>query len=179
MPTNPKTFVTFAYGSNMLCSRIQDQERCPSARALGVAELHGHELKWHKRSKDGSGKCDVVQAKDKKQIVYGVLFEIAASEKSELDTAEGRGNGYEEKQVQVVFGGAPRTVSLYAATKTDSSLKPYTWYKAFVVAGAKEHKLPSEYIRQLEAVEATQDPDRERERRNTQLLEGNRLSPTS
>jgi len=170
MPTNSKTFVSLAYGSNMLSSRIQ--ERCPSARALGVAELHGHELKWHKRSKDESGKCDVVQAKGKKQIVYGALFEIAASEKSELDTAEGLGNGYEEKQVQVLFEGKPRTVALYAATKTDSALRPYTWYKAFVVAGAKEHKLPSEYIHQLEAVEATQDPDRKRHERNTQLLKG-------
>lgn len=171
MPTSSKTFVSFAYGSNMLSSRIQ--ERCPSARALGVAELHGHELKWHKRSTDGSGKCDVVQAKDEKRIVYGVLFEIPATEKSELDKAEGLGNGYEEKQVQVVFAGKPRTVTLYAATNTDSSLKPYTWYKAFVVAGAKEHKLPNEYIRQLEAVEATQDPNRERHDKNTRLLTGN------
>lgn len=170
MPTPSKTFVSFAYGSNMLSSRIQ--ERCPSARVLGVAELHGHELKWHKRSKDGSGKCDVVHTKDEKQIVYGVLFKIAASEKSELDKAEGLGNGYEEKQVQVVFEGKPRTVTLYAATETDLSLKPYTWYKAFVVAGAKEHKLPKEYIRRLEAVEATQDPDRARHERNTQLLTG-------
>ncbi len=170
MPTNSKTFVSFAYGSNMLSSRIQ--ERCPSARALGVAELHGYELSWHKRSKDGSGKCDVVQAKDKSKIVYGVLFEIAESEKRELDKAEGLGNGYEEKQVQVVFEGKSRTATLYSATNTDSSLKPYTWYKAFVVAGAKEHKLPSEYIRQLEAVEATQDPDGKRHERNTQLLKG-------
>ena len=170
MPPNSKAFVSFAYGSNMLSSRIQ--ERCPSARALGVAELHGHELKWHKRSKDGSGKCDVVLSKDEKRIVYGVLFEIAESEKRELDKAEGLGNGYEEKQAPVVFEGKSRAVTLYSATNTDSSLKPYTWYKAFVVAGAKEHKLPSEYRRKLEAVEATQDPDSKRHERNTQLLKG-------
>lgn len=170
MPSNSKTFVSFAYGSNIHSSRIQ--ERCPSARALGVAELHGHELKWHKRSKDGSGKCDVVQTKDESRIVYGVLYEIAESEKSALDKAEGLGNGYEEKKVQVVFEGKPRTATLYAATNTESSLKPYTWYKAFVVAGAKEHKLPSEYIRQLEAVEATQDSDIKRHESNTQLLKG-------
>jgi gamma-glutamylcyclotransferase len=170
MPTASKSFTSFAYGSNMLSCRIQ--ERCPSARALGVAELHGHELKWHKRSKDGSGKCDVVQAKDEKRIVYGVLFEIAESEKRALDKAEGLGNGYEEKQVQVVFEGKPRAATLYAATNTDSAFKPYTWYKAFVVAGAKEHKLPSEYIRQLEAVEAIQDSDSKRHESNTDLLNG-------
>jgi gamma-glutamylcyclotransferase len=170
MPTSAKNLVTFAYGSNMLSSRIQ--ERCPSARALGIAELHGHELKWHKRSQDGSGKCDVVQTEDKHRIVHGVLYEIAESEKSALDEAEGLGNGYEEKQVKVVFGGAPRMTSVYVATRTDSSLRPYTWYKAFVVAGAKEHKLPSEYLRQLEAVEAIQDPNSKRHERNTQLLRG-------
>ena len=172
MPTTHNTFVTFAYGSNMLSSRIQ--ARCPSARVLGMAKLFGYELKWHKRSQDESGKCDVVQAKDQKQIVYGVLFEITASEKSELDKSEGLGNGYEEKQVQVVFEGKPRTVTLYAATNTDPSLKPYTWYKAFVVAGAKENKLPDEYICQLEAVEATQDSNRERHDKNTRLLMENR-----
>ena len=171
MPGNAKTLVTFAYGSNMLSSRIK--ERCPSACALGIAELHGYELKWHKRSKDESGKCDVVQAKDANQIVYGVLYEISEGEKSDLDKAEGLGNGYEAKQVQVVFIGTARTVSVYVATKMDSSLKPYTWYKAFVVAGAKEHKLPSKYIEHLEAAEATQDPDRKRHERNTQLLKGN------
>lgn len=170
MPTISKTFVTFAYGSNMLSSRIQ--ARCPLARALGIAKLLGHELKWHKRSKDGSGKCDVVLTNNHDSVVYGVLYEIAASEKSDLDTAEGLGNGYEEKKVQVVFEGAPRTVSVYAATQTESSLKPYTWYKAFVVAGANEHKLQIEYIRQLEAVEAVQDPDRKRNERNAQLLKG-------
>ena len=171
MPTNPKTFITFAYGSNMLSSRIQ--ARCPSARALGIAKLLDHELKWHKRSQDGSGKCDVVQTNDESRIVYGVLYEIAESEKSALDKAEGLANGYEERKVQVMFGGAPRVTSVYAATRTDSSLKPYTWYKAFVVAGANEHKLPSEYISQLEAVEADQDPDSKRHERNTQLHKGN------
>ena len=174
MPANAKTFVTFAYGSNMLSSRIK--ERCSSACPLGIAELHGYELKWHKRSKDESGKCDVVQSKDANQIVYGVLYEITESQKSDLDKAEGLGNGYEAKQVQVVFKGTARTVSIYVATKMDSSLKPYTWYKAFVVAGAKEHKLPSKYIEHLEAAEATQDPDYKRHERNSQLLKGNSRS---
>jgi gamma-glutamylcyclotransferase len=177
MPPNYKTFITFAYGSNMLSSRIQ--ERCPSARALGIAKLHGHELKWHKRSQDGSGKCDVMQTNNRDCVVYGVLYEIAASEKPALDKAEGLGNGYEEKKVQVVFDDAARVVSIYSATRTDSSLKPYAWYRAFVLAGANEHKLPSEYIRRLESVPAVEDADGERERRNTELLERNRLNPTS
>jgi gamma-glutamylcyclotransferase len=168
MPAITQTLVTFAYGSNMLSSRLQ--ERCPSARALGRGELHGYELKWHKRSKDGSGKCDVVPSEDKTRIVHGVLFQLAEHEKRALDKAEGLGNGYEERHVEVTFEGNSITASLYAATSKDSSLRPYTWYKALVVAGAKEQKLPSEYIRQLEAVEATQDPDQLRHQTNARLI---------
>lgn len=141
--------------------------------------MRGHELKWHKRSKDNSGKCDVVQTKDESQVVYGVLFEILKSEKQRLDKAEGLGNGYEERQVQVVCEGTRRTAVLYAATDTIASLMPYTWYKAFVVAGAKEHKLPSDYIRQLEIVEATQDPDRERHEKSMRVLSGKATAATT
>lgn len=49
--------VTFAYGSNMLVARLT--ERVPSARPIGIGQLKGHVLRWHKRSKDGSGKCDI------------------------------------------------------------------------------------------------------------------------
>ena len=45
------SFITFAYGSNMLTSRLR--RRCPSAMPLGVATLIGYELRWHKKSKDG------------------------------------------------------------------------------------------------------------------------------
>ena len=50
----------------------------------------------------------------------------------------------------------------YCATDIDASLAPFTWYKALVVAGALERKLPSEYIDRLRAVPAIEDPDTRR-----------------
>src|ERR1019366_138296 len=91
-----------------------------------------------------------------------------------LDQAEGLGNGYEAKNAEVVFNGAPRMASIYHATEIDPSLKPYTWYKAFVVAGAKEHDLPGMYIEQLVATDAMEDPDRKRHSRNWQLSTADR-----
>jgi hypothetical protein len=146
---------------------------------LGVAELHGYELIWHKHSRDGSGKCDVVQTTDATVVVYGVLYEIPAGEKPALDRAEGLGNGYEAKNVEVVFKGSPRMASIYHAIDIDPSLKPYTWYKAFVVAGAKEHAFPVKYIEQLAATDAIEDPDRERHNRNWQLSTPDRCRPRS
>lgn len=88
----------FAYGSNMLLSRIR--ERVSSARSLGTAVLKGHQLRWHKASKDGSGKCDVIRSDSVDATVHGVLYEIAQHQKVELDAAEGLGNGYDEKQAR-------------------------------------------------------------------------------
>ena len=50
------------------------------------------------------------------------------------------------------------------ATAIDDNLQPYSWYKDFVLAGAEEHQLPSEYVEnRVRAVHAIRDPDLERE----------------
>lgn len=165
------TFTVFAYGSNMLTSRIR--ERCPSARALGIAELRGHELRWHKGSKkDGSGKCDILQSTEPNAIVYGVLFEIEVGEKSTLDYVEGLGKGYDEKEVRVSHRDTPRSAIAYFATAIDPRLKPFSWYHALVIAGAKEHGLPASYIAKLQSQPTIDDLDRLRHDTNMSLLVG-------
>ena len=137
--------------------------RVPSARAVAVARLHKHRLKFHKKSKDNSGKCDAECTNDEKDVVYGVVFEIAASEKPELDKHEGLKNGYEEKRVSIYTeDGKELNAATYYASNIDSKLKPYDWYKEHVVRGAKEHCLPFEYIKLLEAVESVADSDQKR-----------------
>lgn len=162
--------VTFAYGSNMPTSRIR--ERCPSATALGVGELRGYELRWHKASKDGSGKADIVQSDKPGSSVFGVLYSIAVGEKPALDRAEGLGHGYEEVQLTVLSQGQDVSVTAYKATNIDPQLKPYSWYKALAVAGAKEHELPEAYIGQLLAAPAKEDNDRGRHDLNMRLISG-------
>jgi cation transport regulator ChaC len=151
----------------MLSARLT--KRCPSAHPLGVAKLAGYELRWHKVSEDGSGKCDVVPA-TVDDVVYGVVYEINAQEKTDLDQAEGLGSGYDQKDVAVILDGKVVTASIYFATKTKPTLKPYTWYKALVVAGAKEHGLPTDYIARLEAVEALEDPNHARHDCNMRII---------
>ncbi len=78
-----------------------------------------------------------------------VLFSFDPAERAELDEAEGVGRGYEHAMVTVINEkGRRRTVLTYLATPDyiDDSLKPYGWYKNFVLAGGKEHGLPPEYI---------------------------------
>jgi hypothetical protein len=162
----PVTVTVFAYGSNMLTARLR--ERCPSAKPIGVAELRGYELRWHKRSIDGSGKCDVVQQGG--VSVLGVLYEVLDTEKRALDKAEGLGQGYAETEVKVRSADGERTAVAYVATDLDATLKPFSWYHAFVLGGAREHGLEATYIDALAAVAVVQDPDRARHERNMRLL---------
>jgi len=167
--------IYFAYGSNMFSKRLQAKKRCPSAKPMGMTELRGHALKWHKQSKDGSGKCDIVEATgDPQAFVLGVLYEIAPEEKDALDRAEGLGHGYEEIDIKVLRDGALLTAKAYRATNVDPALKPYIWYRSLVVAGAREHELSPDYITRLEAVPACDDPDRARHEENMRLIDGER-----
>lgn len=169
MPSAP--IITFAYGSNMPKARIR--ARCPSAVAMGVAELRGYELCWHKLSrKDGSGKADIIQSDADGASVFGVLYRISPNDKAALDRAEGLGNGYEEVKIVVLHNGAETTVTAYKATETEPNLQPYTWYRALAVFGAKEHALPEAYIMKIQAVRAAEDPDRTRHDENMRLITG-------
>src|SRR3989441_4880942 len=93
-------FKYFAYGSNMCTSRLR--KRVPSAKAHSKASLSGYTLKFHKRSKDGSAKCNVLETKNPRDMVMGVLFYIDPAEKPDLDKAEGVGHGYHETKVELV-----------------------------------------------------------------------------
>jgi hypothetical protein len=138
-----------------------------------VSELRGHELRWHKVSKkDGSGKCDIVSSDTPDASVFGVLYEIANAEKSALDEAEGKGFGYEEIDIDVSCDHRSVRAKAYRATNTNATLKPYTWYHALVIAGAREHGLPASYVAGLERVAVNEDADRARHDENMSLIAG-------
>ena len=155
-----RTYRYFAYGSNMSSERLR--ARVPSARARGRGRLPCHALRWHKLGRDGSGKCDVVptdapdasDAPNASDDVWGVLYDVAWTEKPALDAAEGLGVGYFEKEVRIVTDDGECLARTYRANpdRVDATLRPRDWYKDHVVRGAREHGLPADYIRALENV---------------------------
>lgn len=169
----PGPVVYFAYGSNMSTARLR--ERMPSCKPLGIATLPSHSLRFHKRSVDNSGKCNAF-ASGNDDSVIGVLFSFDPAERAKLDKAEGFGSGYEHAMVAVINDkGRRRKVLTYLASSdyVDDNLKPYGWYKDFVLAGAREHGLPREYIAEcIESVEAIKDPKKAREKKQRATLVG-------
>jgi hypothetical protein len=156
----------FAYGSNMLSERLK--ARCPSARACGTACADGYTLSFTKKSSDGSGKATLYTEAGRQ--AFGVVFELDEDDLKNLDKAEGVGNGYDRiggYWVRVQASGEQMKTVTYLASPEyiDQSLKPYDWYLSLVLAGARQHGLPSEYIEALAAVPSICDSKPKRKSR--------------
>jgi gamma-glutamylcyclotransferase len=161
----------FGYGSNMCTARLR--QRVPSANPVRIAKLLNHSLHFHKRSSDGSGKCDACFTGETADRVWGVVYEISQAEKPLLDAHEGLGHGYAEKMTLVIDAKDNKhTVLMYVAenSRIDPALRPYSWYKRFVVEGARQHALPPDYIARIEAVPAAEDPDVNRDAVNRRIF---------
>jgi gamma-glutamylcyclotransferase len=160
--------IYFAYGSNMLSKRLR--ERVSSAQPIGISQLSGHRLLWHKRSDDGSGKCDIQKTDCEQHMVWGVVYRLNKLEKHQLDQAESLGYGYDQKEIEVLLADGILKAFTYFAKKTDPFLFPYHWYKKLVIAGAQEHSLPIDYLQLLRAVQSVSDPDRLRSAKYEAML---------
>lgn len=153
----------FAYGSNMCTKRIQ--RRVPSAQAVAIGKLNGYQLKWHKVSNDGSGKCNAFETGNIQDEIIGVLFDFNDNEKNNLDEAE---KGYNDKAIDITTSAGIVSAYLYVAdvNRIDNSLIPYSWYKELVVNGAEQHNLPEDYIEKLRSVVSITDTGQSRATRN-------------
>jgi len=135
--------------------------RTPSASPVASAALRGYQLRFHKKSKDGSGKADAYQTGSPSDVVWGVVFEVDEEEMAGLNSAEGLGHGYSERIVDVTDeSGRSYTASTYCAETRaiDPSLRPYSWYLRLVLEGARAHNLPPVYVEGVEVVQTWEDP---------------------
>ena len=145
-------------------SLVRLKERVPSTIKLEIVILKNHQLRFNMSGNDGSGKCDSFETNNSEDRVIGVLFEINENEKVILDQAESLGTGYSEKFVFVQnYSGETFEALIYCAIKIDASLKPYSWYLNHVIIGAKETKLPADYLAVIESVECIEDLNKNRE----------------
>jgi hypothetical protein len=160
----------FAYGSNLHPRRLA--ERVSSALALGPAALEGHVLRFHKRGRDGSGKCDAMRTGRPGDAVLGMLYRLAPADVERLGRVEGVGRGYVVRHVRVRAGAAEADAFTYGADATaiDPTLRPWDWYKTLVIAGARHHRFPDQYVRTIEVVPSRADPDRRRADEHAALL---------
>ncbi len=146
--------LVFAYGSNLFEARMV--ARIPSARVLGPAVLPGHDLRFHMRSTDGSGKADAHFTNAPIHQVAGVVYRIEPGELSVLDHYEG---GYIRRlhpfRLQGRTNGQPTPAWTYHARpeRIDPRLRPFDWYHRFVVEGARSHRIAPDHVQRLQQVQ--------------------------
>ena len=155
--------IYFAFGSNMLERRLKHPDRVPATVARGIAAAPGLVVRFHKRSKDGSGKCTLIAADDSTEA-WGVLFDIPEEDVETLDRVEGVPAGHYARQPISVRRADGETVEAqtYIAQEPfiDDTLIPFDWYLGFVVDGAIEHGLPQEPVEELRQTPSRPDPSR-------------------
>lgn len=162
------SFHYFAYGSNMLPSRLL--ERCPSAKPIGVALAANVGLEFSKISKDGSGKATLAPLSG--STVPGVIFTIDTAERAALDKHEGLGLGYRRDDafsVRALNSGEIVEASTYLATSRDPELIPFDWYLATVIAGALHHGIAEDHVSLLQGTEFVEDTDIDRKTRSAAI----------
>jgi gamma-glutamylcyclotransferase (GGCT)/AIG2-like uncharacterized protein YtfP len=150
----------FAYGSNM--DWAQMTTRCPSAAFSCRAKLPAHRLAFTRRSINrGCGVADILR--DEAKDVWGIVYEIPKTEMTRLDESEGfrpgrpdEDNAYTREDRQVLQEGdaeRPIRVFLYRGHPQPNPPLPSRDYKTLIINGAKNWKLPADYIHELECIE--------------------------
>lgn len=162
-----KYIYLFSYGSNMLSSRLED--RIEIYKIIGIGFIESYQFMFHKISKDGSGKADSYFTGNNSDSVWGVVSKININDKETLDRIEGVGMGYSLKKADVNLNGRIIKCDIYVTDHVyiKDYLKPYDWYKNYVVKGAIENNLPKEYIEMIKAIPSIDDKNINRKNKNT------------
>lgn len=134
-------FVYFAYGSNMLTQRLA--ARCASAAVIGPARLADHHVTYCLASEDGSAKAGLLPKAD--ATAWGVLFWVATAEIGVLDGFEGAPDVYRREEVTVKRIDSDEDLVAVTYLPQPRFLvengRPYAWYRALCVGGARQHQL--------------------------------------
>lgn len=144
----------FAYGSNMSTEQIRRRlDRLPEAR---VARLPGYRIAFNKWSSSWRGLAANI-VPDPTNEVWGVAYLCSPEDLAELDRREGvgKGGGYIRRRITVEVGGERIEAETYIAEDKESlepEGMPPAAYANTILAGAREHGLPADYIERLERV---------------------------
>jgi cation transport regulator ChaC len=126
---------TLAYGSNMCSGRFLGYGISPQGREH-AGLFPAHRLVFNKSSKDGSGKANIDSRED--SHVWGVLYTISHANLGSLDRGEGAGYYRTKLPVRITDGGITEAWVYIASRPINApTLRPYTWYKRFLVERAR------------------------------------------
>jgi AIG2-like family len=138
----------FVFGSSMNSSATR--ACCPGAEFLATAYLPDHDLCFPRWDEDQRAFIVGYQAAAGKRL-WGVVWLIPQNERGSLDHAKGcrpgqPGHHYDRVPITVRLSDeTPANVETYRVVAGQGG-QPSKAHLDFIIAGAEEHNLPSEYI---------------------------------
>lgn len=142
--SDTQTLIYFAYGSNIKKEQMNERNVVIYKSYKGF--IKDYKLEFNKQSKDGSSKANITKAIGK--IVWGICFELDTDGFENLKKYE---KGYEELEVAVYNENQEIlfTAKTFISNKICVKL-PTNEYLQRIITGAKQHKLPEDYIKEIE-----------------------------
>lgn len=137
---NNKTFNYFAYASNLKKSNVE--------QLLGIkidnyidGRLLDYGFRFNVKNADGKARANIIESES--EDVFGAIYEIAISTKEKLLASE---PGYQliEVNIETQTGFVPAFTFISEAD--EEGIYPAKDYLKTITDGAKEHKLPEEYL---------------------------------
>jgi hypothetical protein len=156
----------FAYASNLNPELLRD--RCPGHAVIGLAVLHDYRLVFPRYSSHWEGGAAGL-ARAHGESVWGILVELTDDDLARLDHVEGwRDDGdhhnlYDRDSVMVDLvrpddGSVPRRVrAVTYFARPLNPCPPSRRYLDTILAGARHHRLPDEYLEKLRTIEAASE----------------------
>jgi len=141
----------FAYGSNL--SKKQMEQRCPDSKVYQVALLKNFQLEFPRFSqKIKCGVASILPANG--SDVWGVIYNISGPDLISINKYEGVAfKCYYPEIVQLELNNGSNVSALtYIAFRESDFVPPSDEYTKLIVEGAKDFKLPEEYIVKIQSI---------------------------
>ena len=145
------------FGYCTLLETANMRRYCPTAAPVGVGSLSGYKLCFDTYgSGDPRGGCNLRLAAGEE--ILGVLYELTPGELSGLDSISGVDRGYYQRiDVTVTREGHEIPAVTYRIPAPGGPFHPPAEYVRPILDGAREWRLPEEYIARLvQIIEAAQ-----------------------
>ncbi len=160
----------FAYGSNLDMAQMRDRCRDYAAKPAPAiqAKATGWRLHFPRFAKSRKGGVASIEPADAGQVVWGVVYELTPKDWERLSKHEGIQpgrdlslNAYRWEQLTVTAVGSENSaremrVGTFIANAVQERL-PAPDYLEVIIGGARQHRLPDDYISRLIALREAVD----------------------
>jgi hypothetical protein len=137
---NDSYFFYFGYASNLQVSTVE-QRIGNKIENYTEGRLIDYGFRFNRKNSDGSARANIIASDS--EDVFGVVYQIDEKHRNKLLQSE---PGYRLITVPIETEQGNVSAFTFISDSDDEDIHPGKEYLNAILAGAKEHSLPAEYI---------------------------------